>query len=184
MKVLRGTALGTLLLLAGCKIEQTPGDYIDRPGTAEAGRSEAESEVRARVLAMGQALGRRNSADALVALAPAREVFVVVPGLANGEGRGQQQMVAALDSLAAQPGRVVTRDVVVNVGPRANVAWFHAVLAAEGDTAAVGVRITGVYELSEGAWELVQAHLSVPVTPPDPSPLNRQEPAADSAEAG
>jgi len=170
-----------LLLLSACEVESTPAEYIDRAASAEEGRVEAAAEVRDRVLAMGQALGRRNSADALLALAPAREVFVVGPGAGDTTGSGSERIRAVLDSLAAQSVPVMTRELVVSVAPRANVAWFHAVLDGE-DAQTPAVRFTGVYELNEGAWQLVQAHLSAPVTPPSPS--NPPEADADSVEAG
>ena len=181
MKALRGTVLGTLLLLASCKVESTPVDYIDRATSAEAGRTEAEAEVRDRVLAMGQALGRRSSADALLALAPARDVFVVGLDSVGSQASGPAQIGAILDSLVARPVPLLTRDVVVHVAPRANVAWFHAVLDGEGEETPA-LRMTGVYELNEGAWQLVEAHLSAPLTPPSPS--SPAEEGADSAEAG
>jgi hypothetical protein len=181
LKALRGTALGMLLLLASCEVESTPAEYIDRATPEESGRTAAAAEVRDRVLAMGQALGRRSSGDALLALAPARDLFVVGLDSAGSPGAGAERMGMILDSLAARPVPVLTRDLVVHVAPRANVAWFHAVLDGEGEEAPA-VRITGVYQLNEGAWQLVQAHLSAPLTPPTPS--NPAEADADSVEAG
>jgi SnoaL-like domain len=178
LKAFRGTVLGLVLLLSACEIEPTPADYIDRATSAEAGRAQAEAEVRDRVLAMGQALARRNPTDAFLALAPARELFVVGPGAETGDGPGPERIRAILESLAAQPTPVQARDVVVNVAPRANVAWFRAVLDGEGEDIP-GLRVTGVYELNEGAWQLVQAHLSNPLMPPSPS--SPPEPGADSA---
>ena len=176
MKAFRGTVLGMVLLLSACEIEPTPAAYIDRASVAEAGRAQAEAEVRDRVLAMGQALARRNPTDALLALAPARELFVVGPGPETGDGPGPERIRAILESLAAQPTPVQARDVVVRVAPRANVAWFHAMLDGDGeDTPAL--RVTGVYELYEGSWQLVQAHLSNPLMPP-PSPAPADEDSA------
>ena len=183
MKAHRGTVLGTLLMvlfLAACEIEPTPVDYIDRATSAEAGRTQAEGEVHDRVLAMGQALARRNPADAFLALAPARELSVVGPEGVAGEEGGQERIRALLDSLAARPTALAARAVVVTVSPRANVAWFHASLEGEGEPSPA-LRLTGVYELNEGAWQLVQAHLSSPFTPP--SPPSPPEEGADSAEA-
>ena len=180
MKAFRATALGMVLVLAACEIEPTPADYIDRASSAEAGRAQAEAEVRDRVLAMGQALARRSPTDAFLALAPARELFVVGPGADMGGGAGPERIRAILESLAAQPTPVQARDVVVSVAPRANVAWFHAVLDGDGEETA-GLRVTGVYALNEGAWELMQVHLSNPLMPPPPpSPA---EADGDSAEA-
>jgi hypothetical protein len=168
------------LLLSACEIEPTPVDYIDRATSAEAGRAQAEGEVRDRVLAMGQALARRNAADAFVALAPAREVLVVGLEGSAGEVVGPEGIRALLDSLAAQPAAVAARDVVVRVAPRANVAWFHAALDGDGEAPTGLLRISGVYELNEGAWQLVQAHLSAPVMRPSPT---SPEEDADSAAA-
>jgi hypothetical protein len=180
LKAFRGTVLGMLLLLSGCEIEPTPVDYIDRGTSVEEGRAQAEAEVRDRVLAMGQALGRRNATDAYIALAPARELFVVGPGVEAGEGPGPQQIRAILGSLASQETPVQAREVVVSVAPRANVAWFHAVLDGAGEETPP-LRLTGVYELNEGAWQLVQAHLSNPLMPPSPS--SPPESDGDSAAA-
>ena len=180
MKALRATVLGTVLLLSACEIEPTPVDYIDRATSAEAGRLQAEAEVRDRVLARGPALGRRDPADAYLALAPSRDLFVVGPGGDGGEGTGPERIRAILESLAAEPTPVLTREVAVSVAPRANVAWFHALLDGEGEEAP-GLRVTGVSELNEGAWQLVQAHLSSPITPPPPS--SPPEQGEDSAAA-
>ena len=180
MKALRATVLGTVLLLSACEIEPTPVDYIDRATSAEAGRAQAAAEVRDRVLAMGQALGRRNPADAYLALAPSRDLFVVGPGAGTGEGTGPERIREILEGLAAEPTPVLTRDVAVSVALRANVAWFHAELAGEGEETP-GLRVTGVYALNEGAWQLVQAHLSTPLTPPPPS--SPPEQGEDSAAA-
>lgn len=181
MKAFRANALWMSLLLSACEIERTPADYIDRASSEEAGRAEAAAEVRDRVLAMGQALGRRNSADALVALAPARDVFVIGPWAAGEDGLGAEQIAVILDSLAARPVPALTRDVVVSVAPRANVAWFQAAIAGD-SVETPGMRMTGTYELNEGAWQLVQAHLSAPLIPPPPQ--SPPEEAEDSAEAG
>ena len=181
MKAFRGIVFGMALLLSACEIEPTPVDYIDRATSAEAGRAQAEGEVRDRVLAMGQALARRNSADAFIALAPAREVLVVGLEGNAGEAVGPERIRALLDSLAAQPAAVAARDVVVRVSPRANVAWFQAALEGDGEAPSGLLRLSGVYELNEGAWQLVQAHLSAPFMRPSPS--SPPEAGADSAEA-
>jgi hypothetical protein len=179
LKAFSGTALGLFLLLGACTIEPTPADYIDRVSSAQEGR-DAAGEVRDRILAMGQALSRGNAADALVALAPARDAYVVGPQ-AGLEVTGPEQIGVVLQSLAAQPVPIQTRDVVVSVGPRGNVAWFRALMDAEGPGDTATIRITGVYLLNEGAWQLVQAHLSTPVTVSPPT--SPAEAAGDSAAA-
>jgi hypothetical protein len=180
VKAFSGTTLGLILLLGACDIEPTPADYIDRVSAVQEGR-DAAAEVRDRILAMGRALGRGNPADALVALAPARDAYVVGPQ-AGLEVRGPEQISQVLQSLAAQPVPFQMRDVVVTVGSRGSVAWFRALMEpSNGQAGAPSVHITGVYVLSEGAWQLVQAHLSSPVTASPPSSPPAE--GADSAGA-
>ena len=175
-------ALVAVLALAACEVDRTPDVYLDRGSAVQQAREAGGAEVRDRVLAMGQALSRGNAADALTALSPADDAYVISPQ-AGLEITGEEQIAAVLGSLAAEPVPVNARDVGVTVGPGGNVAWFRASLASEGAAPArPPVLITGVYLLDEGIWRLVQAHLSVPaMTPPTQSPPAAD---ADSVEGG
>jgi Fe2+ transport system protein FeoA len=175
-------ALGALALLLGaCKVEQTPQALIDRRLPVQEERAAAAEELRDRLLAMGGALQRGDAAEALTALAPAPDAYVVSPQAAL-EVLGPEQIGAVLASLAGDPVAVEVRDVAVEMGPLADVAWFRAGMAVQREgVAETMVRITGVYLRREGEWRLVQAHLSTPITPPAPPPPSPSESAAAPA---
>lgn len=186
MKAFRTAGIGTLLLLSACKIEPTPDEYFDKSAAEEADLGDAAAEVRDRVLAMGQALSRRNPDEALAALAPGRDLYVVGPAVelhdqpTIGAGRtGVANLGAILAELGAEEEPVRTREVSVRIGPRGSVAWFHALLDVPSDSATPVARFTGVYLMNGGAWELVQAHLSTPTT--IPAATSPEAPVADSA---
>lgn len=176
-------ALGALALLLGaCKVEQTPQSLIDRRLPVQEERAAAAEELRDRLLAMGEALQRGDPAEALDALAPAPDAYVVSPQAAL-EVLGPEQIGAVLASLASDPVAVEVQDVAVEMGPLANVAWFRAGMAVEREGVGEStVRITGVYLKREGEWRLVQAHLSTPITPPSPPPSPSEPDAAPVAD--
>lgn len=176
--------LGVLVVATGCKVERTPERYFKQASPIEEERQAAGQEVRDRLLAMGQALGRGNPNEALIALSPAESVYVVRPQ----EGAtlsGVGQVDAMLTEMVEQQVPAEISEVEVEVGPRANVAWFRARLdlpgSAPGDRP---LRMTGVYVLDAGLWKLVQAHISAPVIPPPAAPPSPGASAADSAAAG
>lgn len=164
-----GAALGAVLLLSACKVERTPPEFFDHGDRIEEIRESAAEELRDRVLALGQALGRGSPAEAMLALAPHGRAAIVAPV----EGvvlMGPEQIGSALARLAATPVALEMRDVRVEVGPQANVAWFYALVEAPGSgPEGTLLRVTGVYVRDEGAWSLVQAHVSIP-TPAGESP--------------
>ena len=190
MKAFSATALGTLLLLSACKIEPTPDEYFDKSAAEEIDRGGDAAEVRDRVLAMGQALSRGNPDEALAALAPARSIAVFGPlaplsdmPTIGAERTGIVDLGTVLAEMGSGEMPVRTRDVVVRVGPRGSVAWFQALVDTPADSVSPAVRITGVYLLNEGAWELVQAHLSkptrTPAAPTSPAALGEDSAAAE-----
>lgn len=181
MKALGPLALASLLLAAACRVEPTPEEYFDFATSAQDEREASAAEVRDRILAMGQALGRRSAGDALLALAPARDVYLAGPE-PGAEWIGTEGVGAALSALAQLPEPVQTREVVVTVGSGGGVAWFRARLDSQGDQGGAVMRMTGLYRLNEGLWQLAQAHLS-PATPPPAPPSSPEESAADSAAA-
>lgn len=156
--------LAAATLTSGCKVERTPEEYFDHQDRLSTGREEAAEELHDRILALGQAIARGNAREAMVALAPAPNLRVITPEpdlvLSGDALRG------ALERFASTPVAMEMRDVAVTVGPAGNVAWFQAKVDAPGSgPAGTVLRITGVYLRSEGAWELVQAHVSTPRTP-------------------
>lgn len=183
MRRFNGIALGALLLASACKVERTPAKYFDHKDPIEVERQAAVSEVQDRLLAMTRALDRGNAAEALIALSPAADAYLIGPD----EGvvvSGADQVGALLTSLLEGPVPAQLRDVQVGVGPRANIAWFRAFLEVPGHTPdGTRMRMTGVYVRDAGLWKLVQAHLSLPVNPTTPSPSSPSAPAADSAGA-
>ncbi len=180
-----GVTLVLLLAAAGCRVERTPERYFDHQTTIEAEREAAAAEIRDRLLAMGQALGRGNSTEALIALSPAPDVYLVGPE----EGmvvRGSDLLESTLGGLMeSQELAAEVRDVEVGIAPRANVGWFRAELLLPGRTPdGKPLRMTGVYLRDAGIWKLVQAHVSLPFTPPPPdSTSSRRASASDSAGA-
>jgi hypothetical protein len=176
------SALSALLLLSACKVERTPRKYYTGREPAAVERQHAEEEIRARVSALGQALERGDETGALLALAPAPEVYAIGPeGGATVVGpEGVVEMVRELTREA--PASAELQDLRVTLGPRARIGWFAAVVRVQpSDTAGAAedfLRMSGVYLRSEGEWRLVQAHLSHPPTSPAPAQPN---PPADSA---
>lgn len=179
--------IGLLLATSGCRVERTPPQYFDHQTTIEAEREAAAAELRDRLLAMGQALDRGNSTEALIALSPATDAYVVGPD-SGAVVTGSEQIAAALSGLleARAPVSAEIRNVEVGISARANVGWFRAELALPGHTPGnEPLRVTGVYVRDAGLWKLVQAHLSLPVSlQPADSTSSPSASAADSAGGG
>lgn len=170
------------LLLPACKVERTPAEYFDHRDRIATERDAARDELQDRLLALGQALNRGSTTEAMIALAPAPDASVLVP-LGGQALSGATEIAAALERIASVPVAVRMSEVRVEVGPMGNVAWFHALLEVPGrGENGTPLRMTGVYVRFEGAWQLVQAHLSAPMQQPSPSPASRGE-AGDSLAA-
>lgn len=172
-----------MLLVSACKIERTPREFFDHRDPTALEREAAGEEIQDRLLALGQAVSRGDAAGAYRAFSPAPGAFALGPvdGVAL---QGAEQIDSVLQHLARSGTEVRIRDVQVEVGPRANIAWFVALveLPAAGGGADRVMRATGAYVRYEGGWQLVQAHLSLPapLTTLRPS----QAPEDDPAEAG
>lgn len=162
-------ALAVASLSTGCKVERTPERYFDHEDRLAVGRESSREELHDRILALGQAIGRGSAAEAMVALAPATDLRIVTPA-ADVVLEGPDAVRAALARFVSTPVAMEMRDVVVTVGPVGNVAWFEALVDAPGSgPAGTVLRVTGVYLRTEGAWELVQAHISTPRTVSSPA---------------
>lgn len=168
-----------MLLASACKIERTPREFFDHQDPIALEREAAAEEIRDRLLALAQAVSRGDAPAAYQAFSPSLDAFALGPvdGIAL---RGAEQIDSVLQHLARSGTTVRLRDVQVEVGPRANMAWFAAVveLPEREEGLARTLRATGAYVRNEGGWQLVQAHLSLPapLTAFQPSP----EPGADS----
>ncbi len=181
--------MSATLLLAACKIEQTPRQYYSQRNPASVERETAAGELHARVSAVGAALDRGDVGGAVAALAPAPDAYVIGPDGGN-PAVGPDGLAGILRSLAdTVPVSVRARDVRVTLGARAETAWFAAALEVtpEGTPpASAPLSLSGVYRRQRGAWLLVQAHLSRPFTPPaappPPSPADSAAPGAAAAE--
>jgi ketosteroid isomerase-like protein len=163
-------------------VERTPPQYFDHQNKIEAERDAAAAELRDRLLAMGQALDRDNPTEALIALSPAPDVYLIGPE----EGmivRGSDQLESTLGSLLeSREVSAEVRDVEVGIAPGANVGWFHADLVLPGHTpGGEPLRMTGVYLRDAGIWKLVQAHISLPFTPPPAD--SASSPSASAADS-
>jgi len=164
------TLLAAGTLLAGCKIEQTPVEFIDHRTPAPVEREAAAEQLRDRLLSIGPSIGRGDSGAIVAALAPAPEITGFVagdPGIHVGAEMVLRELLALAD-----PGPVSIDDVNVRVGPRLDVAWFRLLLRGEERTSG---RFSGVFVRFEGEWRLMQFHLSrvvspdLPPGPPDPA---------------
>jgi hypothetical protein len=185
-------AAGALLLLSACKVERTaPGFYQHRtPAATE--QEQAEGEIRTRVVAFRQALGRGNRAAAAAALSPAAEANVIGPmgddeaALSGGAG-----LEKALEETRTEgPVLARTPDLQVRVNLREGQGWFATHLelipADQPITRADRLRMSGVFARDRGEWHLVQLHLSRPTEAPQPADTARADSAAargDSATA-
>jgi hypothetical protein len=168
------------LVATGCKIQQTPQEYIDHRTPTEQVRSGAEDELGTVIAAMSQALAGGDVESALQALPLAPDAYLV-SGV--GEGRvleGGADIREALRSrLPAGDSRRVS-DSRLTVGPRGTTAWFA--LRFEDQRTAGTAALTGVIVRGdESRWQLAHAHLSgvdgidgvepdTSATPPVPSP--------------
>ena len=157
------TVLPLLALpLVGCRVEQTPAEYIDVLEIPEDDISASREELRDRLLSTAPALERRAIDDLLAALTPATEITGFGP---SEPVTDPTSLGFALTTLAG--GNTVRMDdLVVEVGPRNNVAWFRSVYSIEPeDGGADQLRFSGVFLREAGIWRLVEAHISEPVSP-------------------
>lgn len=173
---------GSLALLGGCRVEQTPAEFIDHEDSIETERAAASAEVRDRVLAFGAAVARGSPAEALIALQPQEDVRVIGPE-EEMDVEGVGAVRALILRLAGTPTAVRVRDVSVQTGPAANIAWFSVLIEAPGSTPEQSLyRATGIYLRDAGLWELVQLHVAGPITAEPPS--SPPEPGADPEAVG
>lgn len=165
--------LASSLLLASCRVERTPEDYIDRSSTAEEVRAEAVSEVRDRLLAFVAAAARGEGLQAGLALSPGQQVRLLTPmGI---ELEGDAAVRRALAELVTTAVALRAHEVEVETAGAGTTAWFRMVVEAPGTTAEPALyRATGTYVNNAGLWTLVQAHVSGPITtdslPDSPNP--------------
>lgn len=185
LRSVRPVGFGLLLVLSACRVERTPAQYFDHQTTIEAEREAAAGELRDRLLAMSEALDRGNATEALIALSPASDAFILGPR----EGMvvsGSERISVLLDSLlASHEVTAEIRDLQVGIAARANVGWFRAELALPGLIPGDRpLRMTGVYVRDAGLWKLVQAHISASLSDPTADSTPNQKPeAGDSAGA-
>ena len=184
-------ALAAQLLLAGCRVEQTPDEYFDR-GSIEAERAASGGEVRDRLLAFVGSAARGDAAQALISLHPADGVDLVGP--AGLEVSGGEAIRALVTTMITTPVSVRVREIEVEArsggvtrvdieaAPLGGVAWFRMVIEAPGTTAEPSLyQATGTYVRDGGLWELVQAHVAGPLTT-DSSSSNPPDSAATPEE--
>lgn len=180
MRKLSSAALCAAVLVSACKIERTPPEFVDHRQPVTELRDAASEELQARLLALGQALARGDASEAALALVPAADAYVLTP---QDSLAGEEAVGALIGRLAAEGGEGArVEDVVVSVGPRANVAWFRGTVHLP-RAEIPALRLTGVFlRADEGEWRLVQAHLSSPT--PEPSPPQANPDAAADSLAG
>lgn len=153
-----------LILLAGCRVEQTPAEYIDVLEIPSDDVTAVEDEIGDRLRSTAPALQRRSVNDLLSALAPANDLVGWGWGADQPLTDGTSLAVALSEVVGGRPVRI--EDVTVRTGPRNVTAWFLATYEAGSGEDAVQLRFSGVFLRLGVEWRLVQAHISRPFTPP------------------
>lgn len=180
----RLTVAAALLALAACEVNQTPPHVLNPRNPSEVEQRDAEQEIAARVGAFREALLRGDRGAAVDALAPVGTAHVMGPDGNDGRALlGTDGLRATLDSLALPTGAVArTPDMHVEADAQEGTGWFATHLelfpVAQGGRVE-RLRMSGVFARQEGAWRLLQLHLSRADAPPAAAGTT----AADSAEA-
>jgi hypothetical protein len=173
-------ALAGLLAVSACRIERTPPEFLEERDPATSEVQQRVGEIRARLALSAQTLARGNLLGATSLLRPAR-LLVLIPPDAPAKADGAAAVYPLLARLLppdSARGRLERLE--VNVAPNGSVAWFagelHAVRRSDGSPWGEPWRVSGVYLLEGGEWELVQLHVSRRV-------LTSQNPPPDSTAA-
>lgn len=183
-------AAAALLVLAGCKVQETPPEFYSHPDPAVVDRQEAADEIRGRVRLFADALGRGDMADAVGALAPDELASVV--GVDDNGGMARLGTAGVQDAVGqlAITAPVVVRTPDLRVGTTVGMGWFATHLQILSPTVAtepVLLRMTGVFARERGEWRLVEAHISRPDAAPAATAADslprRGAPSPDSAAA-
>lgn len=172
-------ALAGLLAVSACRIERTPPEFLEERDLATSEVHQRAGEIRARLALSAQTLARGDLLDATRLLRPARQL-VLIPPDAPARPYGAASVYPLLTRLLpAESTRGRLERLEVNVAPNGSVAWFagelHGVRRSDGSPVGEPWRLSGVYLLGGGEWELVQLHVSRRV-------LNSQNPPPDSTE--
>lgn len=152
--------LGLSLVLAACRIEPTPEQYID-PIRATEDVSTTEAEIRSRLTEIADVL-RDGSLQALTATLSPHPDGVVI-GFDTQRLFTTEQLAALLQRQVGGEQWTI-RDVSVIVDSGNRVAWFVSRFfpsdASVGDRVSAGFDFSGVYLREAGEWRLIQGHLS------------------------
>ena len=166
------------LVIGGCTIESTPQSYIDRVVTPVREVELSEEEIRARLLSISPAIQRGSAADIDAAL-QAHDRATVIGLIPEGE--------ATAGSIAQDLGRLRGEraprfeGLVVEVGPSNTTAWFRGTLVGDSPVDSTAeIAFSGVFVRQDGAWRLIQGHLSEALSRYPPT---EALPADDSAAA-
>jgi hypothetical protein len=155
-----------VLLLAACRIERTPQELIDPMNPTVVDQREGEREIAIRVAAFREALARGDVSQAIEALQPLPEAFVIGLDDATGRARfGDPGLADALGAITIGDRMIVrTPDLRVQSDLRERFAWFATHLTMfpldAGTAAPARVRLSGVFRRVEGNWRLAHLHLS------------------------
>jgi hypothetical protein len=170
----RTLTVAALLSLAACTVERTPDKVLNPRDPSQVERRDAEQDVGAHVGAFLQALARGDRGQAVSAMSPVMDTYVV--GVDGNEGRprfGADGLAAAVAELQVQPGALArTPDLRVQADPQRGTAWFAGFVEMFPATGGVPerMRMSGVFGRREGEWRLLQLHLSRPEAPPAAAP--------------
>ena len=151
-------------MLAGCRIERTPEQYIDNQAARAEALLVARDELAVRIASLGPALQRGTAAVDSI-LAPGERITIIGPG-PRQVIEDPRELAGLLIALPA--GEPVTAGrVEVTVAPGIVFAWFTAEFVADpSNPPDTGFRVSGVFLRENAAWRLTQAHVSRPVTDP------------------
>lgn len=184
----RLTLAAALLSLAACEVNQTPPQVLNPRNPSQVERRDAEQEIAARVGAFREAMLRGDRAAAVEALSPVGTAHVMGPQGNDGRALlGPDGLRATLDSLALPVGSVArTPDMHVEADAQDGTGWFATHLelfpVAQGGTVE-RLRISGVFARQEGAWRLLQLHVSRPEAPPAATAADSAAPSPAAAAA-
>jgi hypothetical protein len=170
----RTLTVAALLSLAACTVERTPDDVLNPRDPSQVERRDAEQDVAIHVNAFLQALARGDRGQAVSAMSPVTDAYVM--GVDGNDGRarfGTDGLAAAIAELEIPANSLPrTPDLRVQADPRRGTAWFAGfveMFPASGEQPE-RVRMSGVFGRQEGEWRLVQIHISRPGAPPAPVP--------------
>jgi len=178
LRSFRFIALSACVLVAGCKIERTPQEYIDHRSPVHQVRQASAEELEGRLAMMGRSLevGDFNAFFDAVPLGPGA---YLITDLNSEYAEGSAEVREEIGEYLQRAGPLRAAGPRVTIGPRGNTAWFF--IRLEGADDGSHLNMTGMFVRGdEGQWQMVQSHLSglAGSTPPQSYPVEADTPPA------